>query len=225
MPCLASSITRARISRSRSITTWCRKACGRTRGLRPATRSKSSPRVREGEDDARAHTPLVVPAKAGTHNPRTWLLRGLSPRVPRYDAAEYGSRLALRLAGTTINAAGRVRMQHALRQLPPSSPDLIGRSSTPRPLLPSPLWGPRRAKLALEVGGGGQQQRSSTLPPSPTLPHKGGGSAASKRGEGADCRLVVIPGRSQRERTRNLAPQPRDSGSVRLQRTVRNDGE
>src|SRR5579872_1063674 len=110
MPCLANSITRARISRSRSITTWCRKACGRTRGLRPATRSRSSPRVREGEDAARAHTPQVVPAKAGTHNHRTWLLRGLSPRVPRCEAAEYGSRLALRLAGTTINAAGRVRM-------------------------------------------------------------------------------------------------------------------
>ena len=46
-----------------------------------------------------------------------------------------------------------------------------------RYLLPSPLRG--------RVGGGGQQN-DLALPPSPTLPRKGGGSAARKRGEGAD---------------------------------------
>jgi hypothetical protein len=41
-------------------------------------------------------------------------------------------------------------------------------------LLPSPLRGPRRAKLALEVGGGGPQALCSQLTPLPNPPPQGG---------------------------------------------------
>src|SRR5258707_8052025 len=47
-------------------------------------------------------TPIVVPAKAGTHNPRAWLSSKPAATAPHREAAAYGSRLALRLAGTTI---------------------------------------------------------------------------------------------------------------------------
>src|ERR1700755_1834260 len=44
-------------------------------------------------------------------------------------------------------------------------------------LFPPPLWGARRAKLALEAREEGEQQPPcSRLPPSPALPHKGGES-------------------------------------------------
>jgi hypothetical protein len=44
-------------------------------------------------------------------------------------------------------------------------------------LFPPPLWGPRRAKLALEVREGGKSLTEEFLvPPSPPLSHKGGES-------------------------------------------------
>ena len=59
-------------------------------------------------------------------------------------------------------------------------------------LLPSPLRGGRQAayggrllekdaEAKASAMGGGYLRRRLTLPPSPTLPRKGGGSAASKR--------------------------------------------
>src|SRR5271167_1557203 len=56
-------------------------------------------------------------------------------------------------------------------------------SSTVLPF-PPPLWGPRRAKLALEVREGVRHEhRYRGLPPSPALPHKGHKGGGSRQRE------------------------------------------
>src|SRR5215831_9321065 len=93
MRCCASSITRAHISRSPSITTWSRSAPGPKRFSSTATRSRSSRHGREGDDDELATlSPLVVPANAGTHNYRPSLRTLASADVPTTEITRYGSR-------------------------------------------------------------------------------------------------------------------------------------
>src|SRR5260370_337178 len=47
-------------------------------------------------------TPIVVPAKAGTHNPRAWLSSKPAATAPHREAAPYRSLVAGRWAGTKI---------------------------------------------------------------------------------------------------------------------------
>src|ERR1700733_9259635 len=62
----------------------------------------------------------VVPAKAGTHNHRRLLLQKVFKTVPKRGAAGYGSRLALRLAGTTAEISSLSLGRWA--SYPPSAP-------------------------------------------------------------------------------------------------------
>src|SRR5260370_31497052 len=47
-------------------------------------------------------TPIVVPAKAGTHNPRAWLSSKPAATAPHREAAADGSRLTLRRHGHPV---------------------------------------------------------------------------------------------------------------------------
>src|SRR5712691_6970309 len=73
--------------------------------------------------------PLVAPAKAGAHNHRLKLFRELPVRLPfsKITAWGYGSRLALRLAGTTAVSFSRrqlvLQIDHPLDRAPRSLRD------------------------------------------------------------------------------------------------------